>query len=319
MKTQESSLDQIADKLDRIRTGKSVGLINGCFDICHSGHLEFINEARKSCDILVIAVNSDKGTSALKGPSRPINDLVERIDFLLRLEKANFILAFDELNLGRVIDSIKPDVYIKPEIDIVEAEVERIRGYGGTIIKTKKKPNRSTTKLVAKILDNYNQSASIDFLQKYYETNQETMKELIRVEYQFLYLYVTLVAASLTFFSAFWGKVANFKKDLGLITAGLTILVIFFIALSIMLKDKIKENNKKYNALAQASVNIWEVFGLFVWGKFMPGKSLLDENARRFGSGPGYKNTILIMDVLMLILIIAYFSILLVAFFNGRC
>jgi rfaE bifunctional protein nucleotidyltransferase chain/domain len=312
MKTQELSLEQIADKLALNRMGRSVGLINGCFDVCHSGHLEFINQARKSCDILVIAVNSDKSVSELKGPLRPINGLVERIDFLLGLEKADFILAFDEPYLSRVIDSIKPDFYLKPETDIVEAEVERILGYGGAIIKTKKKPNRSTTKLVAKILDNYNQSASIDFLQKYYETNQGTMKELIRVEYQFLYLYVTLVAASLTFFSAFWGKVANFKNDVGLIASGSTILIIFFLALSTLLKDKIKENNKKYNALAKASVNIWEVFGLFAWGKFTPDKSLLDENARRFGSGPGYKNTILIMNTLMIILAFAYLAVLFV-------
>ena len=94
--------------------GFKIGFTNGCFDILHRGHFQYLDKARKSADFLFIGVNDDNSVKKLKGRNRPINSLKDRINFLNRatLDDA-FIIKFSESTPLRLIKKIKPDILIK--------------------------------------------------------------------------------------------------------------------------------------------------------------------------------------------------------------
>ena len=94
--------------------GFKIGFTNGCFDILHRGHIQYLDKARKSADFLFIGVNDDNSVKKLKGKNRPINSLKDRINFLNRatLDDA-FIMKFSESTPLRLIKKIKPDILIK--------------------------------------------------------------------------------------------------------------------------------------------------------------------------------------------------------------
>ena len=94
--------------------GFKIGFTNGCFDILHRGHFQYLDKARKSADFLFIGVNDDNSVKKLKGKNRPINSLKDRINFLNRatLDDA-FIMKFSESTPLRLIKRIKPDILIK--------------------------------------------------------------------------------------------------------------------------------------------------------------------------------------------------------------
>ena len=94
--------------------GFKIGFTNGCFDILHRGHIQYLDKARKSADFLFIGVNDDNSVKKLKGKNRPINSLKDRINFLNRatLDDA-FIMKFSESTPLRLIKRIRPDMLIK--------------------------------------------------------------------------------------------------------------------------------------------------------------------------------------------------------------
>ena len=94
--------------------GFKISFTNGCFDILHRGHIQYLDKARKSADFLFIGVNDDNSVKKLKGRNRPINSLKDRINFLNRatLDDA-FIIKFSESTPLRLIKKIKPDILIK--------------------------------------------------------------------------------------------------------------------------------------------------------------------------------------------------------------
>ena len=94
--------------------GFKISFTNGCFDILHRGHIQYLDKARKSADFLFIGVNDDNSVKKLKGRNRPINSLKDRINFLNRatLDDA-FIMKFSESTPLRLIKRIKPDILIK--------------------------------------------------------------------------------------------------------------------------------------------------------------------------------------------------------------
>ena len=94
--------------------GFKIGFTNGCFDILHRGHIQYLDKARKSADFLFIGVNDDNSVKKLKGKNRPINSLKDRMNFLNRatLDDA-FIIKFSESTPLRLIKRIKPDILIK--------------------------------------------------------------------------------------------------------------------------------------------------------------------------------------------------------------
>ena len=86
---------------------------NGCFDLIHVGHIRSLQTARAAGDLLVVGVNSDQSVRTLKGPSRPIVPLNERMEVLAALECVDFVVSFDDLTPERLLSELKPDIHCK--------------------------------------------------------------------------------------------------------------------------------------------------------------------------------------------------------------
>ncbi|WP_350312698.1 bifunctional D-glycero-beta-D-manno-heptose-7-phosphate kinase/D-glycero-beta-D-manno-heptose 1-phosphate adenylyltransferase HldE [Dickeya fangzhongdai] len=93
--------------------GETVVMTNGCFDILHAGHVSYLANARRLGDRLIVAVNSDDSTKRLKGPSRPINPLTQRMIVLGALEAVDWVVPFEEDTPQRLISEVLPDILVK--------------------------------------------------------------------------------------------------------------------------------------------------------------------------------------------------------------
>ena len=93
--------------------GKRVVLTNGVFDLLHTGHLYYLKQARALGDALIIALNADASTRALKGPSRPVQDEAQRAYALAALECVDAIVIFGAPRLTAEIRALQPDIYCK--------------------------------------------------------------------------------------------------------------------------------------------------------------------------------------------------------------
>lgn len=104
-------LATLAADLDRERSlGRRIVFTNGCFDILHRGHVTYLSRAKALGDLLVVGANSDAGIRRLKGPSRPVNSLEDRIQVLAALSCVDRIVAFDEDTPHRLIRAVRPHV-----------------------------------------------------------------------------------------------------------------------------------------------------------------------------------------------------------------
>jgi D-beta-D-heptose 7-phosphate kinase/D-beta-D-heptose 1-phosphate adenosyltransferase len=126
------------DDLVKIRNqlkhqGKKVVFTNGCFDLLHSGHIHLFREARKKGDVFIVAVNDDSSTRKIKGASRPIFPLKERIEILGAIEDIDYLASFSEETPQKIIARLLPDVLVKggdwkPEEVVGKREVEDTGG-----------------------------------------------------------------------------------------------------------------------------------------------------------------------------------------------
>jgi D-beta-D-heptose 7-phosphate kinase / D-beta-D-heptose 1-phosphate adenosyltransferase len=135
------------------KDGKKVVFTNGCFDILHIGHVNFLNEAKKLGDILVVAINSDESIKKIKGEDRPINSLEDRIVVLTAVDSIDYLISFEDENSSALIKILKPDIFVKGgnyEIGSIE-EAETVRKTGGEIKIIPILIKQSTTKLIRKI------------------------------------------------------------------------------------------------------------------------------------------------------------------------
>jgi len=90
-----------------------IGFTNGVFDILHAGHVTFIQECKKKCDVLIIGVNDDQSVINLKGPSRPIISINNRLLLLNELQSVDLAVPFQGTECSRLISIIKPKHYFK--------------------------------------------------------------------------------------------------------------------------------------------------------------------------------------------------------------
>lgn len=97
----------------RRQQGQRIVFTNGCFDLLHAGHVQYLAEARAQGDLLVVGLNSDASVRGLKGPTRPINHEQERAEVLAGLSAVDFITIFDEATPLRLIQAIRPQVLVK--------------------------------------------------------------------------------------------------------------------------------------------------------------------------------------------------------------
>lgn len=86
---------------------------NGCFDILHRGHVEYLEKARELGDILILGLNTDASVKRLKGETRPINSEIDRAIVLSALWCIDYIILFDEDTPFELIKSIRPDILVK--------------------------------------------------------------------------------------------------------------------------------------------------------------------------------------------------------------
>jgi len=153
----EAKISPAAPALDRAerwrQRGLKVGLTNGCFDLLHPGHLAVLNQAKAACDRLIVALNSDASTSRLKGPERPVQNEHARAAVLASLEAVDMVVIFEEDTPAKLIEAIRPDVYVKGADyrieDIPEAKI--VQGYGGEVRLAELAEGHSTTATIARI------------------------------------------------------------------------------------------------------------------------------------------------------------------------
>jgi D-beta-D-heptose 7-phosphate kinase/D-beta-D-heptose 1-phosphate adenosyltransferase len=115
--------------------GLTVGFTNGCFDILHKGHVQYLDQARGWCDRLIVAVNADQSVRRLKGDGRPVNDLESRALVLAGLGSVDLVTSFEADTPLDLILQIRPDVLIKGadySVDGVVGAAE-VQGWGGVV------------------------------------------------------------------------------------------------------------------------------------------------------------------------------------------
>jgi len=135
------------------RNGEKVVFTNGCFDLLHSGHVRYLNEAAKLGDRLIIAVNSDESVKKLKGDSRPVVALQGRMELLSALSCVDWVVSFNEETPERLICKLKPDILVKGG-DYQPADIagsQCVWNAGGQVEVLSFWDGYSTTRLVEKI------------------------------------------------------------------------------------------------------------------------------------------------------------------------
>jgi D-beta-D-heptose 7-phosphate kinase / D-beta-D-heptose 1-phosphate adenosyltransferase len=135
------------------RQGERIIMTNGCFDILHAGHVHYLAQARQLGDKLIVAVNSDASIQQLKGESRPINPLAQRLQVLAALQAVDWVVSFTEETPERLITELLPDVLVKggdyhPDAIAGAAAVQKA---GGTLQILDLIPGCSTSAIIRKI------------------------------------------------------------------------------------------------------------------------------------------------------------------------
>ena len=146
-------LKDIDDKYINETSNKKVVFTNGCFDILHAGHVDYLRKARSLGDCLIVGVNSDASVKRLKGNDRPVNCLEDRMTVLSALEFVDYVIPFEEDTPYNLIKKVVPDVLVKGgdyTIDnIVGADI--VRENGGEVTTIAFVEGKSTTGIINKI------------------------------------------------------------------------------------------------------------------------------------------------------------------------
>lgn len=135
------------------KRGEKIVMTNGCFDILHPGHIDYLKKAKKLGDRLIIAVNSNDSVKRLKGESRPLNSLETRMIMLDALESTDWIIPFEEDTPRDLIEKILPDILVKGgDYQVHEiAGSDAVLSHGGSVEIMDFLPGFSTTGLIEKI------------------------------------------------------------------------------------------------------------------------------------------------------------------------
>jgi len=139
------------------RQGRTVVFTNGCFDLIHGGHVHLFREAKAQGGVLIVALNSDASVRRLKGPTRPVFPLAERMEVLAAFADIDYVTWFGEDTPQKIIAALLPDVLVKGgdwgagEI-VGAAEVE---GAGGRVYRVPYRRGHSSTNIIEKIRKNF--------------------------------------------------------------------------------------------------------------------------------------------------------------------
>lgn len=148
------TLEKAKEELNGLKvSGKKTVFTNGCFDILHPGHTRYLCAARGLGDHLIVAVNSDRSVSTIKGPERPVQPEKTRVEMLAALGCVDTVIIFDEDNPKKVIQYLLPDILVKggdwAEDEIIGSDV--VKAAGGEVKRIPFETGFSTTDLIEKI------------------------------------------------------------------------------------------------------------------------------------------------------------------------
>ncbi len=146
------ALGELADQLRA--QGKRVVFTNGCFDLLHAGHIQYLQDSRALGDLLIVGLNSDGSVRKLKGPARPVIGQEDRAHLLGALEAVDYVAIFEEDTPVDLIRAVKPAILTKGADYTVDTVVgnDLVRQWGGEVRLIPLKENRSTSNLIDKIV-----------------------------------------------------------------------------------------------------------------------------------------------------------------------
>ncbi len=151
-------LPELLKILERERKeGKKIVFTNGCFDLIHAGHVDYLKKAKALGDILVVGLNSDDSIKRIKGEKRPIIPQEMRAEVLSSLKPVDYIVIFEEDTPENLIKAIKPDILVKGgdwELDKIVGK-DFVENYGGKVLTIPFTYDISTTKIINTILERY--------------------------------------------------------------------------------------------------------------------------------------------------------------------
>ena len=129
--------NEIAELVDKLKDqSKKIVFTNGCFDIIHAGHVQYLSEAKALGDILIIGLNSDSSVKRLKGNDRPVNDQTNRATVIGAMKPVDYVVIFEEDTPFEIIKVVQPDILVKggdwTENNIVGADI--VKSNGGKVI-----------------------------------------------------------------------------------------------------------------------------------------------------------------------------------------
>ena len=136
---------------------KKVVFTNGCFDIIHRGHVDYLTKAKALGDVLIVGLNTDASVRRNKGEQRPIVEEEDRAFVVAHLEPVDYVCLFDENTPHELIAALVPDILIKGADWKIDEIVGRdiVERAGGTIKTIEFLPNRSTSTIIQRIIERY--------------------------------------------------------------------------------------------------------------------------------------------------------------------
>jgi D-beta-D-heptose 7-phosphate kinase/D-beta-D-heptose 1-phosphate adenosyltransferase len=147
------SQQELLDIRTRLKKKQRVIFTNGCFDILHRGHVEYLERAKGLGDVLIVGLNTDASVRRLKGAGRPIVEEDDRAHVLAGLASVDFVCLFGEETPQKLIELLVPDVLVKGADWAVEDVVGRevVEAAGGSVRTIEFLPDRSTSRIIEKI------------------------------------------------------------------------------------------------------------------------------------------------------------------------
>lgn len=136
---------------------KKVVFTNGCFDLIHAGHVDYLTKAKEMGDVLIVGMNSDDSVRRIKGDKRPILLEQERAFIISNIKAVDYVVLFEEDTPAKIIGTLIPDVLVKGADWSIDNIVGRdvVEAAGGEVKTIKFVNNQSTSKIIKSILDKY--------------------------------------------------------------------------------------------------------------------------------------------------------------------
>jgi len=152
-KSIKKTATEVVDEIKKLRKdGKTVVTTNGCFDLIHAGHIQYLEESASLGDILIVGINSDASVKRLKGENRPLQSEGDRVLIMAALKMVDYAFVFPEDDPREFLKIIKPDLHVKGG-DYTEDILERVvvEDGGGKVAILSFKDGHSTTSIIDKM------------------------------------------------------------------------------------------------------------------------------------------------------------------------